>query len=171
MLKGYVVKMIQAVVLVLMLDLLVPAKQYKKYFDMCAGFIVIIIMLKPIVGVVTRGISPSMVNYSDMFFLDKRDLVLSRDILKHSDTLIAVYKSELVRKIVDMLKEIDINAYDVNIHINEDNKSDKFGEIKKLSIVVKDCGVHKDLGEEVARVLSGNLNIRVERIKVVVEKD
>lgn len=171
MLREYVVKMIQAVVFVLMLDLLVPAKQYKKYFDMCAGFVVIMIMLKPVVGVVTGGVSLNMINYSDMNFLDRRDLIAGRDILKHSDTLIFVYRSELEKEILAMLKEIDINVRDINIHINEDNKSDKFGEIKKLSVVVKACGEHRDLQEEVRGVLLKNLNVGRERITVEVEKD
>lgn len=164
MLNGYIAKMIQAVVFVLLMDLLIPSKQYKKYFDMCAGFIVIIIMLKPIVGVVSKGVSPNLINYSDMNFLDRMDLIAVRDVVGHSDTAIVLYKSELKKKIINMLKEIDINVCNVNIHINEDNKSDEFGKVEKLSVVVRDKGV--DLNEEVTLLLSKNLNVEEGRIVV-----
>lgn len=168
MLLGYIAKIIYIVVFVVVLELLVPAKQYKKYFDMCAGFIVIIAMLHPLVEFLgLKGSVNNVVNFSDNIFLDRRDLVAKKEILGKGSTLIAIYKRELGDKILCMLKEIDINARDINIHINEDNKSDNFGEIKKLCVVVHpNCNM---TAKEVALILSRNLNVDKERITVVLE--
>ncbi|MBP5427543.1 MAG: stage III sporulation protein AF [Clostridiales bacterium] len=170
--REYINKMIHTCVFILLLELLVPANTYKKYFNLCAGFVIIGVMLNPIVTVITKGVSPSVVNFSDMSFLDRRDLIAKKDMLRHSDTLINVYDREVRGKILEMLKEIDIKVRKINIHINKDNESKDFGEIEKLSLVVGTGHSKKDnLENEVVSKLSKGLNIGDKKIRVVVVED
>ena len=138
MLKQYIMQIIYFVVFILLIELLLPAGKYKKYFDLCTGFIIITIMLNPIITFISKDLRITSANFVDMYFLERKDLMMDKDILtnRQNDTIIKIYTKNLETKTHEMLKEMDIKLQHVNIHINTDKKSDTFGEIERVNMVV-----------------------------------
>ena len=93
-------------------------------------------MLNPIITFISKDLRITSANFVDMYFLERKDLMLDKDILtnRQNDTIIKIYIKNLETKTHEMLKEMDIKLQHVNIHINTDKKSDTFGEIERVNI-------------------------------------
>lgn len=185
MLKQYIVQIVYIVVFILLVELLLPSSKYKKYFDLCTGFIIITIMLNPITTFISKDLKIASANFVDMYFLERKDLMMDKDLLtnRQNDTIIKLYIKNLEDKIEEILKEMDIKLEHINIHINTDKKSDTFGRIEKINMIVSSKNtttkrgigkieikrrVNKDLDKEqlIKDKLLENLGVETEKINI-----
>ncbi len=162
MLEQYVTQIIRISIFIVLIELMLPANKYKKYFDLCKGFVLIIMILNPILSFISKGLEISSINFGDMYFLERKELTASKDILtnRQSQTAMRIYEKKLCDKVVEILKEKDIKLEDVNIYINKDKKSDKFGSIEKIIIKNK----NGDDDENIKEILSKKLDVEKEII-------
>lgn len=138
MLRNYVTKMVYFIVFSLILELIIPTNKYKKYYDLCKGFIMITIILNPIISMISSGLDIDSINFNDMYFLEKKEFCVAKEILtkKQNDMILKIYLKNIEDKIDEMLNEMDIKLHDINIHINENRKDDMFGNIEKIELKV-----------------------------------
>ena len=116
MLGQYVSYVMRISIFVVLIELLIPANKYKKYFDLCAGFVLIIMMINPMFRIMSNGLE---INFADMCFLERQDLMIDKNIFtnKQNETVLKIYQSKLCDKVAEILKEMDIKLEDINIYI------------------------------------------------------
>lgn len=138
--KGWVLNIAAVVVLMIVLDLLMPEGRIKKFTRLLTGFIVMFIMINPVLMIFGRGTEaswPGLIN--EAFFRDNQIREMSGNLKEEqSRQTLELYRSMLLADIKCRLESrSQIKSSEVDIVLNENTKSEKFGEIRKLYLSLK----------------------------------
>jgi stage III sporulation protein AF len=120
--------------------MIMPNGKTKKIINLVAGFILLIAVINPFISLKNKDIDLGELALKDSSYIDKKEIEASSKVLdqKQMKQISEVYKKKLIEKIREQTSKIDgVSDCNVNVEINEDASSDKYGEIKKVFVELK----------------------------------
>jgi len=139
-LKGWVLNITTIVMLIVLFELLVPTGKIKKFISLISGVILIITIVNPFVKLFGKSIDLKEFQISESNFLDKREINQNSEILKEEQQkqIVEVYRGKIISQLENAIKGVKgMEEVTADVIINEDYKSDKFGEIKRIYLKLK----------------------------------
>lgn len=139
-LKNWIVNIVIVAILLVLFEIIIPAGKIKKIINLVSGFILIIAVINPFITLKSKNFNLSDNVVSDSFYIDKKEMENSKKVLEDTQMqqIASVYKNKLISKIQEELNKLkDVTVIKIDVAINQDVKSDKFGEIKKVYIELK----------------------------------
>lgn len=139
-LKNWIVNIVTVSIVLILFEIIIPAGKIKKLINLVSGFILIIAVINPFITLRNKDFKLSESTVSDSFYIDKKEVENSKKVLEDKQMLqiASVYKSKLAAKIQDELEKLDgIEVSRIDVNINQDYNSEKFGEINKVYLELK----------------------------------
>ena len=139
-LKNWVINIVTISILVILLEILIPSGRIKKFVNLVSGFILIIAIINPFIGLFKKRIDLKELQLKDSSFIDRDELEKNSRIIeeKQLKQITELYRTKLIVKIEESIKEIKGIAYaKADVIINEDSGSGSFGEIKRVYVDIK----------------------------------
>ncbi len=133
--KSWVINIAAVVVLMIILDLLMPEGRIRKFTQLLSGFIIMFIMINPVASIFGKGVNESWAGLWDEAFLWNSQIQNMSGSLQEEQTkqTLELYRKMILADIKSRLKSYEqIKEAEVEIVLNENTKSEKFGEIRKL---------------------------------------
>lgn len=158
-LRIWVINIVTLTIIIVLLEILVPKGKIKKFVNLASGFILIIAIINPMVGVIREGFDFKEIQTSSSNLIDKKDIEYSGKILKEAQMkqIVSTYRNKLIKQLEDSTKEIKgIEQVSADVIINEDYNSEHFGEIKRIILNIKTSDKPSDIKQVV----------KVERIEI-----
>lgn len=153
-LKEWIINIVTISIILILFEIIIPTGKIKKIINLVSGFILLIVIINPFIALKNQNYNLSKNVISDSFYIDKKEMENSSKLLNETQIkqISKVYKDKLTKKIESETENIDgAKASKINIEINEDYKSDKFGEINKVYIemekVKKESKEQQDQGD------------------------
>lgn len=138
--RSWVINIVTLVIFLLILEMLLPSGKIKKFVNLISGFILMIALINPVLGLINKDIDLRSFHFSESVAMDKKEMQEKSEILnrKQMKQTAEVYRSKIIGQIEDSVKEIKgVYGVKADIIINEDYKSEKFGEIKRVYLGIK----------------------------------
>lgn len=126
-------------ILLIMIESIMPSGKYKKYIKIVCGFILTIIVIKPVIPLLSGKVDINeLIIVNEAKFDDMRINLLTSDFYnKQHDIIVRNYKKNLERQISEYAnattKDYIVNAEAI---INEDRKSKDFGKVISLYLTL-----------------------------------
>lgn len=139
-LRNWIVNIVTVAIVLILFEIIIPAGKIKKIINLVSGFILIIAVINPFITLKNKNFNLSENAVSDSFYIDKKEVENSKKVLEDTQMqqIASVYKNKLTAKIQEELNKLeDVDATRIDININQDCKSEKFGEINKVYIELK----------------------------------
>lgn len=133
--KSWVLNIAAVAVLMVILDLLMPEGRIRRFTQLLTGFIIMFIMINPVITIFGKGVNESWFGLQDEAFLWNSQIRnMSENIQEEqSKQTLELYRKMILTDIKGRLKSHEqIKEAEVDIVLNENVKSEKFGEIRKL---------------------------------------
>lgn len=166
-LKDWIINIVTISLILILFEMIIPTGKTKKIINLISGFILLIVIINPFIALKNQNYNLSETTISDSFYIDKKEIENSSKFLKENQIkqITSVYKKKLIAKIqkeTENLEGVEISKADVEI--NEDYKSDNFGEVKKVYIELKkkELQTEKDLqgGQEIQHIKEDSINVK-----------
>jgi len=133
--RNLVLNIAAVAILMVILDLLMPEGKIRNFTQLVAGFIVMFVMINPVLQLIGKGVPASFAGWRDEFYLLNNRFKYTADSLKEEQNrqVLELYRSMLVSDIKSRLESSrQIIKAEVDVVLNENVFSSKFGEIRKL---------------------------------------
>lgn len=179
-LKDWIINIVTISLILILFEMIIPTGKTKKIINLVSGFILLIVIINPFIALKNQNYSLSETTISDSFYIDKKEIENSSKFLRENQIkqITSVYKKKLIAKIqkeTENLEGVELSKTDVEI--NEDYKSDNFGEIKKVYIELKkkELQTKKDLQEsqEIQHIKEDSINVKpvisIKKVDVLTE--
>ena len=158
-LRGWILNIIGLAILLLLLEILVPSGRIKKFVSLISGFILIIAVINPFIGLFSKGINLQDLQMADGSYIDKKELEVNSKLFKEQQMkqISQVYRKKIIDRLELNARGVEgVSDVRADVIINEDYKSDSFGEIRRVYLELT-------LGDEVSGVkpVSG-----IERVEI-----
>ncbi len=138
LLKGWILNIVTISIFIVLIEILVPSGKMKKFVNLVSGFILIIAIIKPVTGALhEKGYELLDFQVSGSNFIDKKEIEESSKVLKDSQMkqVAEVYRKKIIGYLEDNAMDIKgVSSAQADVIINEDYKSDTFGEIKRAYV-------------------------------------
>ncbi len=163
LLKNWITSIVTFSMFVVILELLLPDGNIRKAVNLVSGFIMIIVVINPFIGLFNKDINLMDFQIVSSNFLDREDINYKSkmlDEIKMRQT-IEVYRQKLMSQAESATRDIsgvlDANA---DVIIDEDLSSEGFGSIKRIYLYII-TGNERD----------GNSTIKIDKIKIGEKED
>jgi stage III sporulation protein AF len=136
-LKNWVLTITTLVLFIVLLEIIVPSGKIKKFINLVSGFILIISIINPFLGMFRNGIDLKQMQIADSNFIDKSEIEKDSKVLKDNQMkqIANTFRNKVIYDVEGCLSDIkgiiDIKG---DVIINEDYKADTFGEIKRIYV-------------------------------------
>ncbi len=134
--KNWIRNIIIVIIFINFLEILLPNSNIKKYLNLILGFVVMIAILNPLIGLIDNNFEIEEDFYRISSDLNKEEYkFVSQNIeLKQQEQLIGLYKQKIKRDIITRIE----NRYDVKVlEVYVDLKNDKeVGNIKQVKLAI-----------------------------------
>ncbi|HAA25156.1 MAG TPA: stage III sporulation protein AF [Ruminiclostridium sp.] len=134
--KRWVLSIATAAVLVVILDLLIPESRIRKFTRLLTGFVIMFIIINPAAKLIGNGGKGLAGNLDEYFFSGSRlDRITDAGRSEQARQTLELYREILLSDIhnrLNMHKEIE--KAEVDIVLNENINSEKYGQIRKIYI-------------------------------------
>jgi stage III sporulation protein AF len=151
-LRNWVFNIVAFVMLLVLLEILMPSGRIKKFVRLVSGFVLIIAIINPVLGLLKNEIDLNDLQISDSNFIDRREVERNSGILRQEQMrqIAEVYRNKLISQLENAVREVDEGLEaKADVIINEDYQSQDFGEIKRVYIYLrqreKDAGEKRDI--------------------------
>jgi stage III sporulation protein AF len=137
--KEWVLNIVTLVLFIVIIEMLIPAGKMKKYVNLVTGVILIIAIINPFIKLMGGSVRLDEVQTANSNFLDKAEIKNDSGILKEEQTkqIIEVYRKKLISQLESAaLNTEGVSEAKADVIINEDYKSDLFGEVKRVYLEV-----------------------------------
>lgn len=134
-LKEWVLNIITLAMFIVLLEILIPSGKTKKYINLVSGLILIIAMVTPVLKFIGKEVDLIDLQIPASNFLDKKEIEASSRIMEEDQLKLMtdVYRKKVIRQLEESIMEIEgISRVKADVIINEDLKSQSFGEIKRV---------------------------------------
>ncbi len=139
-LKSWVLNIVTLVVFILLLEIMIPSGKVRKFVNLLTGLILIMALISPVLDFLGRGLDLKEFQIADTRFLDRKEIERKSSLLKEEQMkqTTELYRKKLIRQIEESIGKIDgVESIEADVIINEDYRSDSFGEIKRIYLYVK----------------------------------
>jgi stage III sporulation protein AF len=160
-LKTWVLNIVSIAIFIVLLEILIPSGKTRKFVNLVAGFVLIIAIISPLLGLINKDFDINDLQIADSNFIDKKEIEISSKALEESqvDQITEVYRQKLIKQIEDSVDELDkITCVKADVIINEDYKSDSFGDIKRAYIEIS----KEKVGDEGVSEIETVKNVQIE---------
>ncbi len=137
--KSWVMNIVTIVILIVLLEMLLPSGKTKKFINLFTGFILIIAILNPFLGLVKKGVDFKGFQLTESNFLDKKQIEQDSKLLNdhQMESITESYRKKLINRLEEEAKGLKgINKVTADVIIDEDYTSDKFGSIKRVYLTL-----------------------------------
>ncbi|MCX8129022.1 MAG: stage III sporulation protein AF [Clostridia bacterium] len=137
--RSWVFNVVTLVIFIVLIEILTPSGKTKKFISLVSGFILLVAILNPLLGIFDKGVDLKDIRISDSNFIDKQEIETSSKILNESQTkqIIKAYRKKLIGQLEDCTADIKgVSGVKADVLINEDINSKSFGEIKRAYFVL-----------------------------------
>lgn len=157
--KSWVLNIVTLVMLIVLLELIVPSGKTKKFVNLVSGFILIIAIISPVLGVFKNGVDLRQLQINNKMAIEKTELQASNSIYsdKQMQQITQSYKRKLIKDIESSVSNIGgVGSVKGDVIIEENSKSSEFGKIQRIVLTV-DEQAEKEIVKSVAAV--GKINL------------
>ena len=151
--REWVLNIVVTAVILVFIELLIPSGKAKKMVNLVSGFILIIAIIQPFIRGIwgepdldwfneALGESPGISGYSGNQYYKPEDsddstIISLRE--KQASQIVEVYRERVTREIEQVItREVKgIKSVEVDLLINEDYNSQKFGEIQRVYATIE----------------------------------
>ena len=157
--KSWVLNIAAVAVLMIILDLLMPEGRIRKFTQLLSGFIIMFVMINPVITIFGKGVNESWAGFQDEAFIWNSQIRNMSGSLQEeqSKQTLELYRKMILADIKSRLKNHEqIKEVEVDIVLNENTKSEKFGEIRKLYLnleFMEEADQHTSIVQEIQREL------------------
>jgi stage III sporulation protein AF len=135
--KSWVLNIAAAAVLMVILDLLIPESRIRKFTRLLTGFIIMFIIINPVVELIGNGGNGLLENLRDESFLLNSQAagITNANQRDQARQTLELYREILLSDIhnrINTYKEIE--KAEVDMVLNENIDSEKYGQIRKIYI-------------------------------------
>lgn len=139
--KDWVLNIVTLVLFIVIIEMLVPSGRMKKYAGLVTGFILIIAIINPFIGLIGGKVNlmDSMTAGSD--FLDKAEIQKDSSILEEQQMkqIVDVYRKKIIGQLEQSAMDTKgVTAAKADVIINEDYNNENFGQIKRAFLQIDD---------------------------------
>lgn len=134
-LKSWVMTIISLVMFIVLLEIVLPSGKTKKMVNMVSGFILIITMANPVLGLFGKTIDFKDINFETGDFLDRQTIETNSKILseKQNMQILEVYRQNIIGRLRELCEgERDIVFVKAEVQLTEDAASKSFGDIRMV---------------------------------------
>lgn len=138
-LRNWITGIATLVIIIVMLEILVPSGKFRKFIGLVSGFILMLAVINPFIGLFKKGIDMEELHFAGSSFISRREIEASSNILKEGQMkkITEVYKGKLSNQIEESLGKIKgISGVKAVVEIEENYKSQHYGEIKKVYVSI-----------------------------------
>jgi len=161
-LKSWVLNIVTLAILIVLLEILVPSGKLKKFVNLVSGFILIIAIINPVLGLFESGQYKIDFDTQSSFYLDKKSIEENSRVMNERQLKLTVdlYRERLIKEIEKRAGEISGNyTVKADVIINEDSGTELFGQIKKVYLTLGETDERKNI-----KPVNGIERIKVEKI-------
>ncbi len=136
-LRSWIINIVTISIVLILIEILVPSGKIKKIIALVSGFIMLIAVINPFLSFKSKGFDLSKTAMTDSFFIDKKEMETGSRLLEEAQMkqISSVYKNKLCSRIQEETNRLEgVLDSKATVEINEDYKSEKFGEITKVSV-------------------------------------
>lgn len=133
--KSWVLNIAAVAILMIVLDLFMPEGRIRKFTQLVGGFVIMFVMINPVLQLIDKGVPVSYAGWQDEVYLLNNRFKYTTETLKDEQNkqVLDLYRSMLISDIKSRLESNNqIVKAEVDVVLNENSASDKFGEIRKL---------------------------------------
>jgi len=135
--KGWVLNIAAVSVLMVILDLLAPEGGIRKFTRLLAGFVLLVIMINPVLQIFGTGVQDIFAGWdTETFLWNSQVRTISGNIREEqAKQTLQLYRQMLLSDIRGRLENHKLlEKAEVDVVLNENYQSEKFGQIRKLYI-------------------------------------
>jgi stage III sporulation protein AF len=170
--KDWIINIIALVLFIVLIEMIIPNGKTRKYVNLVTGFILIIVIINPIIKQFKNGISLESYQLADSAELQKMEIKQNTGVYgeEQMKQITEVYRQKVIAQLEKSAEETEgVADAEADVIINEDYKSDKFGEIKRAYINItpskNDQGV-----KEVGSISKVKVSVR-DKVEIGNEQD
>ncbi len=148
--RNWIVNLVVVILLSVLVDIILPNGSMRKYAKFVLGILIIFVVISPIIAAFQKGFSLEEEIFRNTHSLDMDDLKFQAQMIedKYQDTILNLYKKKLQQQIMyQVRKETKTAEIEVVVSIDEDEKSETYGAIKKVILRTEGKGKTVDLAD------------------------
>ena len=133
--KQWVVNIVALALFIVIVEMLVPAGEIKKFIRLVTGTILVIAIISPLTELYGKGIDIGGLQMSNSMDLDKLQIEKESKLLEEEQMkqTVEVYRQKITEQIeLAAMEDEKVKEARADIIFNEDYNSKDFGEIKRI---------------------------------------
>ena len=162
--KEWVLNIVTLVLFIVIIEMLVPSGRMKKYAGLVTGFVLIIAIINPFVGLLGGKVNLTDSLTANSGFIDRAEIRKDSSLLEEQQMkqIVEVYRKKIIGQLEQSaLDTKGVTGAKADVIINEDYNSENFGEIKRAFLQIEVNG-----DKEGIRPVS-----KVEKVRIDAEAD
>jgi stage III sporulation protein AF len=152
--KDWVLNIVALVLFIVLIEMLVPSGRMKKYVGLVTGFILIIAIINPFIGLIGSKVNILDSLTTNSGFLDRAEIKKDSNLLKEDQMkqIVEVYRKKIIERLEQTALDTEgVTGAKADVIINEDYNADNFGEIKRAYLEIEVEGKKEEI-KPVAKV-------------------
>lgn len=138
--KDWVLNIVTLVLFIVIIEMLVPSGRMKKYAGLVTGFVLIIAIINPFVGLLGGKVNLADSLASGAGFLDRAEIKKDSSLLEEQQMkqIVEVYRKKIIGRLEQSALDTEgVTGAKADVIINEDYNSGNFGEIKRAFLQIE----------------------------------
>ncbi|OPX43444.1 stage III sporulation protein SpoIIIAF [Ruminiclostridium hungatei] len=138
--RHWIINIVTISIILILFEIVVPSGKIKKIITLVSGFILLIAVVNPLIKLKDKSFDLNEAMLSDSYYIDRKEVETGSRLLEETQArqISTVYKRKLTTRIEEETNRLEgVNGSKALVVINEDFKSEKFGEITKISVEIK----------------------------------
>lgn len=138
---GWINTIVVTIIFSAFVEMLMPSNNMKKYIKLVLGLLIMAVILEPVLQYMKKGYSLSGYSFKYTNILDSSYIKQESETYsqKQQDSVVKLYKQNLEEKMAEGIKKLVSNKnVSVSVDIVDDINDKNFGDIKKVTVTLKD---------------------------------
>lgn len=155
-LRDWIINIVTISIILILFEMIIPSGKIKKIINLVSGFILLIVVITPFLSLKNQDFDLGKATLADSYYIDRKEIENSSKLMKDEQMkqISGVYKKKISNAIQEEINKLDgVSGSKVDVVINDDYSSDKYGELKKVNIEITK-GEKENEGKEVKPVAS-----------------
>jgi stage III sporulation protein AF len=139
-LKNWVLNIVVLTMFIVLLEILIPSGKIKRFVNLVSGFILIIAIVNPLVGLFGKGLDLKELQISSSNFIDRKEIEAGSRMMNEQQIkqITEVYRKKIIKQLEENTKDVkgvaDVKA---DVLIDQNYETPSFGEIKRVYLDLK----------------------------------
>ena len=171
-LKSWVLNIATIAILLVLIEILIPSGKTKKLVNLISGFLLLITIIQPFFKILWKDSTFDWINEIDNSFTGLSNMDINKGEFREEQIsqIIKVYRKRVENRISEIAREVEgVKDAEVDIILNEDFSSPKFGEIKRIYVYLEVDYIEKEKEYENEGEIAKNKDFSITPIKEISE--